>query len=339
MSRLKTIFLKNTLYASTAHTLSLLVSVSLSMLLPRFISMEDYGYWQLFILYSSYIGALHFGYCDGIYLKYGGANFDSIDKKLLAPQFRAYVLLQLLFSFILIVCGVVFSNSHEKTLIFILLGIYSFIANISTLMAFVLTATNRILQYSLSVVYSKLLLFVFLLAIIFLPVQFSYWTIIAAYVLTFIVGLVYLFPLFKEFFIGSYSIHIRHLKTIYPFVASGFVLMFSNIIGNFVMGSGRMIVEYFWNIEAFAKLSFAISISMFLLAFISQVSMILFPLLRNMNKESTVFVLKGGSFLIGYGMMICYIFFIPICFFVNYWIPSYVDSLVYVIYLLPVSLF
>ena len=64
--------LKKISYLSVSQILSLLVSVSLVIILPKFISVEDYGYWQLFILYSGYVGLFHFGYSDGLYIKLGG---------------------------------------------------------------------------------------------------------------------------------------------------------------------------------------------------------------------------------------------------------------------------
>lgn len=44
--------------------------------------MEEYGYCQLHLFYSSYVGFLHFGWNDGIYLRYGGKNYIELDKKL-----------------------------------------------------------------------------------------------------------------------------------------------------------------------------------------------------------------------------------------------------------------
>ena len=43
--------------------------------LPRYLSLYDYGTWQLFLFYFSYVGFLHFGWEDGIYLRYAGFNY------------------------------------------------------------------------------------------------------------------------------------------------------------------------------------------------------------------------------------------------------------------------
>ncbi len=36
-----------------------------------------YSYWQLYFLYLTYIGFFHLGWIDGIYLKYGGLEYNN----------------------------------------------------------------------------------------------------------------------------------------------------------------------------------------------------------------------------------------------------------------------
>jgi O-antigen/teichoic acid export membrane protein len=41
-------------------------------LIPRLVSVEDFGYWRLFLLYVSYAGFLHLGFADGLLLRWAG---------------------------------------------------------------------------------------------------------------------------------------------------------------------------------------------------------------------------------------------------------------------------
>lgn len=82
--------IKNAFYATSANSLSMLASVLLSFVLPKFVSIVDYGYWQFFILYSGYVGFLHLGFCDGLYLRYGGKKNDSINFHELSIMFSYY---------------------------------------------------------------------------------------------------------------------------------------------------------------------------------------------------------------------------------------------------------
>ena len=52
-----------------ANLVSLVGSVVITFLLPKFIGVESFGYYQLYIFYTSYIGFLGFGWHEGIYLQ------------------------------------------------------------------------------------------------------------------------------------------------------------------------------------------------------------------------------------------------------------------------------
>ena len=80
-------FAKNMSYTISSNLISLIVSTLVVMVIPKLIGIEDYGYWQLYIFYSSYVGFLHFGWNDGIYLRYGGEKYKDLDKKLFYSQF------------------------------------------------------------------------------------------------------------------------------------------------------------------------------------------------------------------------------------------------------------
>lgn len=70
-------FIKNFSYTLTSNLLSLLVSTLVILIIPKLLGVQEYGYWQLYIFYSSYVGFLHFGWNDGIYLRYGGKNIKN----------------------------------------------------------------------------------------------------------------------------------------------------------------------------------------------------------------------------------------------------------------------
>ena len=205
-----------------------------------------------------------------------------------------------------------------------------------------LLSTNRILLYSRALGLSKILLIVYSCIIMFIPIENKFLYIIGGYLFTSIISVLLLLPNFKGVlfnFEGFSDDNRRSIKTMKSLVFVGFVLMLSNVLSHFILGSGRMIVEYVWDVEAFAKLSFAVSISMFFLAFVSQLGMVLFPLLKNMNSETVVRVLNNGDFLIGYIMMWGYFMIIPISFFIYMVLPAYVESVNYILILLPTSLY
>ena len=58
--------LKNIAYSFGANLTSLCISIFMVMFVPKFLSVNDYGLWQLFLFYFSYLGFLHFGWEGGI---------------------------------------------------------------------------------------------------------------------------------------------------------------------------------------------------------------------------------------------------------------------------------
>ena len=67
---------KGIAHVTGANMFSLVSSMLMSFILPIVISVENYGYWQLFILYSGYVGLFAFGFNDGVSLNYAGENYN-----------------------------------------------------------------------------------------------------------------------------------------------------------------------------------------------------------------------------------------------------------------------
>lgn len=109
--------------------------------------------------------------------------------------------------------------------------------------------------------------------------------------------------------------------------------------GSFVVGGCRMIVDARWGIEAFGKFSLSVSLVNFLLAFMAQVSMVIFPIVRRMDAGSrakTYGLLRGSLATI---LPLIYIAYYPGCWLLGLWLPEYADSLSYLAIILPICIF
>lgn len=56
-------------YSFLLNIVNLLIKTSFVFILPKLIGVEDFGYWQLYFLYTFFIAFGHLGLVDGIYLK------------------------------------------------------------------------------------------------------------------------------------------------------------------------------------------------------------------------------------------------------------------------------
>ena len=82
--------------------------------LPKIISVEQYGYWQVYLFYSTYVGILHLGLNDGIYLRYGGEEYNDLNFKLFYGEFKILFNFELIAMLIIIFVSCVFFNGSYK---------------------------------------------------------------------------------------------------------------------------------------------------------------------------------------------------------------------------------
>ncbi len=86
--------IQNISYAVLSNGVIMLSSTLVSFFVPLFYSVSLYGYLQLYLFYSSYLGLFNIGWLEGIYLRIGGISYESVDVPLYKAQyriFRAYV--------------------------------------------------------------------------------------------------------------------------------------------------------------------------------------------------------------------------------------------------------
>ena len=142
-------------YTVLANGISMLVSAIASLIVPKLLMQEQYGYWQLYIFYISYIGFLHFGLQDGIYLRYGGEKYERLDKDLLHSQ----LIFLLMSECIIAVC--IFGYSYfcvgdvSRKFIYYMVGVCAVVYLPNTLLQYILQMTGRIKEYSAILILEK----------------------------------------------------------------------------------------------------------------------------------------------------------------------------------------
>lgn len=72
---------KGIFYVFLANVINLIFNLITNFVLPKKLSIGSYADIKTYQLYVSYAGLFHFGFVDGMYIKYGGKNINSIDKR------------------------------------------------------------------------------------------------------------------------------------------------------------------------------------------------------------------------------------------------------------------
>jgi O-antigen/teichoic acid export membrane protein len=121
--------------------LTAVFNTALVFVIPPLVSVEDFGYWRLFILYGSYAGFLHLGLSDGALLRWAGKPLDKFHHEI-APSFT-FLLWQLLTLIVPACLIIAFAVSSSMKVIGISTLIFALIMNLSTLLQYSLQAARQ----------------------------------------------------------------------------------------------------------------------------------------------------------------------------------------------------
>lgn len=331
-------FKKNLIFAFLAQGTSTALSILTSLVLPKMLGVESFAYWQLFIFYSGYVGFFHFGLSDGLYLKYGGIPIEKMDKDLIGSQFRLMVAWQTAISIIVLVALPFLITDQERYFVWIMTAIYLVVANATWCLGYIFQAANETRIHSTGTIISKLLFAITLIGCVFAKL-YDYRVYVCLYVAA--QGIALIYSLYRGWrFVTSKWRPLRGvIKEVVSNMRIGINLTFSNIASSLILGFGRGFVDRHWDISAFGLFSMAISLVNFLLQFITQISMVMFPALRQVSdtkKEEIYLLLRESVGIVLCGVMI---FYVPMRSLLELWLPQYAESLRYLSVILPICVY
>lgn len=321
-----------------SNLISMFISTIIVIIVPKLIGVKPYGYWQLYLFYSSYVGFFHFGWNDGIYLRFGGATYKSLNKSLFFSQFWMLFLTQLGISIIILATTFYNFNDIERIYIFRMIAICLLITNVRYMLLFILQSTNRIKEYAKITILEKLLYTVIISALLIIGNR-DYKTLITADLIGKIVALVLAIYYCKDIVFQNFSNFYFSYREAFENISVGIKLMFSNLASKFVIGIVRFGIERTWDVTTFGKVSLTLSISNFVMLFINAIGIIMFPILRRVDEKKLphIYLVMRNflmSILLG-GITIYY----PLKEILSIWLPKYSDSLYYMALLFPMCIY
>lgn len=320
-------FKKNLFFAFFAQIISLASSLFMTLIVSKIISVEQYSYWQLFLFYAGYVGLGLMGINDGIYLRIGGKSYENLKYRDIGAQFKIVVIMELFFSFLVIILSFLVKNNDRAFVVF-MTAIYLLFNNITNFLSSILQAVNRTYQFSISVILERTIFFL-LLFFFTLKKCISYQSIIIIYIFAKLFALIYSLIYTREFSFQNVKINIEDIKDLFINVKIGIVLLISSLAGSLIIGISRIMIDDFWGVTQFGKVSFALLLTNFFLQFINQIGMVLFPALRTITKEKQLEIYIKIRPILSWILTAILIGYIPICEFLKVWTPNYIDSLKY----------
>lgn len=331
---------KSFFYVILSNFISVSISVLVVLIVPKFIGVTGYGYWQLYILYTSFVGFLHFGWNDGLYLRLGGYKYSEINKKLYFCQFYMLLVLQLLIAFLGYFLVQLLSFDVEKNYVLGMTAVCMVIVNSRYMLLFLLQATYRIKEYSFITILDRISYLILIAFLVILKAE-NYKYLILADVVAKLLSLAFASLYCKDVVFKIYrDIEIKlAISEMVENIRAGIKLMLSNIASKLVVGNVRMGVEGAWSIVVFGKISLMLSITGFLMVFINSISLVLFPFLRRVEEASLKPIYQCVRDVLTLVLMLFLLTFYPVSIGLGVWLPEYQDSLRYLLILYPIVLF
>jgi O-antigen/teichoic acid export membrane protein len=277
-----------------ANFIQFLIGVVNGFLIPAVLEIDQYAYLKTFTLYTSYVGVLHFGFNDGIYLKYGGRKRHEIDLSSLKYERNFLLKFQLVVTLIFIVLGVL-----KKDFIIISFALTIVPSNLRTFFDFLYQAMGEFSVYSKIAVIYPISLLTFNLIIIFVLNSKSYIPFVISYLIAlYLPYLVYEIEYNRSFKINNVAVG-KDFSEIKMLFKIGIFIMLGNLSTLLVYSLDRWFVKLWLTIEDFAFYSFAVSLMSVINLVISSVAMTFYPYLSRGYTESLLNKLKSYLIIVG----------------------------------------
>lgn len=331
----KKIFIRNVLFAFMAQGISLLLSILMSLIVPKILNVEQYAYWQLFIFYVGYVGFSHLGLTDGIYLKIGGKNYSDLEYSL----YKSQLVLSLLFQIVVAVGAMelvrYLQMEPDRILVIAMALLYMLIFNAAGYFGYIFQAVNKTHTYSMSIIVDRAIFIVAVLAA-FLVAEPNYLYFIFFYIISKTIALGYCIWQGWKLAKAPFRLTKRVWYEMWSNIFSGSKLLLANIASTLILGIGRIVVDGTWGLAAFGQISFSLSLTAFFLQFISQISMVLFPALRQVDERTQKKLYDMIRRALSYILPIAFVVYFPMKVILGIWLPAYQESLTYLAFLLPI---
>ncbi|MEQ2464763.1 hypothetical protein [Niallia hominis] len=331
-------FVKNFSYSLSSNLISLIISLIIVLIIPKLIGLEDYGYWQLYLFYSTYVGFLHFGWNDGIYLRYGGKEYSKLNKNLLFSQFWTLFIFQLILGSIIIILSINYFADSNKLFILIMTAICMLIVNVRFMLTYILQCTNKIKEYAKITIMEKVIFIVLIVLFLLIGVN-EFKLLIVADLIGKLISLVYTTYYCKEIVYRKVSTFYFSFNETIENISVGIKLMLANIAGMLIVGSVRFGIERNWSISTFGKISLTLSVSNLILVLINAIGIIMYPVLRRTNEEKLPKIYSTIRTVLMFPLLGLLLFYFPLKEALTYWLPNYKESFMYMALIFPMCVY
>lgn len=309
---------KGVMIVFLANIINMIFSIVTNFILPKYLSIESYGYYKTFQLYINYLGITHLGFVDGIYLKYGGQKIEDIDFNEILTSTATIRNMQIVLTLFALVIGIYLQNP-----IFILLALSCVPINMISFYKNLYQATGEFKDYG--IILSVLPMIVFICNVILLLI-FKTDNYLLYILVTFGANmLLYLLLEYKNNnMFGKVRILAFDFKLFKENIKLGMTLTIGNFASIMITSIDRWCIQAWMEISEFSYYSFAVSVENLFNVCVSAVTTTLYNYLCKVKEIEKIVKLKSICTFMGlYLVMVAF----PVKFIIMNWLIKYISSI------------
>lgn len=334
---MKKIF-KDFSYSVLANGVNTLISLVLVLFVPKVLGVKEYSYWQLYLFYASYVGFFHFGWADGVYLRFGGKRYKDLDKSYFHTQFWLLSFMEILIAVLISIFAILFVSDGNKEITLIATGLCCIAQLPRTFLQYVLQSTDRIANYAKNFLLEKMIYAILVVGLLVIGVK-DFRVLICADLIARTFTLILLVIECKDIVKGTEIQWKSGIHGAWQNISAGSKLMFASIASMLLTGIVRFAIEDRWSVEVFGKVSLTITASNLLMIFINAVSIVIYPVLKNLSEEKYTEVYKNLRNMLMIPVLGLLLIYYPAKVILSWWLPQYAESLRYMALLFPMCVF
>lgn len=122
-------------------------------------------------------------------------------------------------------------------------------------------------------------------------------------------------------------------------IGIGYKLLVASFASQLIIGIVRFAIEQKWGTIVFGKVSLTLSLSNMVITCIGAVSVVLFPMLKKMKEETLEELFLTMRTVLTVPVLAVLIFYTPMRWILELWLPQYHDSLHYLAVLFPICVY
>lgn len=320
---------KNAFMVISSNLLTLLVSLFMGFVIPKYLSVDDYAYYHIYQLYIAYAGFFHLGLVNGIYLKYGHLDVDELPVNDFRKYSRAMFILQLGMAVLLLaILFLRFPEDRDIGIAYAFTIINIPLMNIKWFYSSINQFTKRFVIDS-TVTYMQNVLQCVMVAVVIIFSLYDYLVLLVAVTLINLICMIVVMAQNKQF-VNIFAISRETTasdKSVGSLIKGGFFFMLSEFVAIIILGIDSIFVQNFFTLTDFAMYSFAVSIISVMYTLISTVSNLIYPYLVRVDDEKYATYYTLMSDVLTFVSLMAMLAFYVAKFIVVHWLDKYEPSL------------